>query len=152
MIRTDEVALLESGTSLVVGTVDDDGMPDAARAWSAKVDGDHLRLLLPATATPTVDNLRAGGAVAVTATMVDTLRSLQLKGRALAVEPATDDDRARMATYVDAFFENVHRTDGSAVERLRNLLPDNVVAVVCTVEHVFDQTPGPRAGSRLAPT
>lgn len=152
MIRTDEAALLESGVSLVVGTVDAEGLPDATRAWSARRQGDDVRILLPTTSARALANLEGGGLIALTATMVDTLRSMQLKGRALAVEPATDDDRATMAAYVREFFANVQRTDGSDPERLQNLVPDDVVAVVFAVDHVFDQTPGPRAGARLAPT
>ena len=45
MLRPDELALLESGVSLIVGTVDVDGTPDATRAWGVRGDAGRLRVL-----------------------------------------------------------------------------------------------------------
>ena len=47
MIGPELAALLESPCSLIVGTVDADGLPDASRAWGLEVlDDRHLRVLL----------------------------------------------------------------------------------------------------------
>jgi hypothetical protein len=40
-----------------------------------------------------------------------------------------------------------HTTD----EVVRRFMPPGVIACVMTVEQVFDQTPGPAAGTQLAP-
>lgn len=143
--------MLESAGSAVVGTVDDHGLPDATRAWGTWVRDGGLRFLLPASATRSLANLRAGGAVALTVTEVRTLRSVQVKGRATRVEEPTDDDLARAERYREQFFTSVHEADGSPTEALQNLVPAAFVAVECTVDAVFDQTPGPSAGLRVAP-
>ena len=152
MIRTEEANLLESAGSSIVGTVDRDGMPDAARAWGTWVGDGGVRFLLSASASRSLDNLRGVGLLALTVTEVRTLRSVQVKGRATRVEDATEEDLAATARYSERFFTNVHEADGSPIEALQRLLPRAFVAVECTVDAVFDQTPGPSAGLRLAPT
>lgn len=113
MIRTDVAKLLESGCSLVVGTVDRDGLPDATRGWGAWVlhDPERVRILLPALSERAVTNLADGGLIAITASHVVTLRSMQLKGQSLVIEPATRDDLELMDRYRDEFFAAVHETD-----------------------------------------
>lgn len=149
MIGTDEAKLLESG-SLVIGTVDEDGMPDAARAWGAwPLDGGRrIRLLVTASDERSIDNLRRGGRVAVNVSDPPTLKSIQLKGRATCVEPPTQADLELSAHYAEVFLRLVEDTDGTPYELLRNMVPAAVVAVEAEVEAVFDQTPGPTAGQR----
>lgn len=149
MIGTEEASLLESGGSAVVGTVDGDLLPDSTRAWGVQVRGDRLRFLLPAASTRSVANLRAGGPVALTVTEVLQLRSVQVKGRAVLVEDPTADDLERSERYRQAFFRAVHEADGSDPALLQRMYPDALVAVECTIEAAFDQTPGPGAGRQL---
>jgi hypothetical protein len=148
LIGTEVTKLLESGSSLVVGTVDEDGLPDATRAWGAWVlhDPERVRFLLPDGSSRSLENLSAGGLVAMTASDVVTLRSVQIKGRALLVEPATRDDLDLSEQYRREFFRAVNETDAIAVELLDNMVPPGFVAVECTVTAAFDQTPGPTAG------
>ena len=153
MIRTDEANVLESPASTIVGTVDAEGLPHASRAWGTWVlgGGTRLRFLVPASDGRTAANVAATGRVAFTSTIVDTLRSVQGKGRgATVVGPATADDRVLHERYATAFFQAVHDTDGTDISALRNMLPGDLVVVECEVEAVFDQTPGPTAGTCLS--
>lgn len=151
MIGTEEATLLESGGSAVVGTVDGDLLPDATRAWGVRVDGDRgrVRFLLPASSARSVANLRAGGRVALTVTEVLQLRSVQVKGRAVLVEAPTAEDVESSERYRNAFFQAVHDADGSDIALLQRMAPAALVAVECTIEVAFDQTPGPDAGRQL---
>ncbi len=151
VIQTDIAELLESGCALIVGTVDAAAVPDATRGWGAQVlpDGVHVRVLVAADATTSLANLRSPGAVALTATDVSNYRSVQAKGTAVAVEPATDEDRRRRERFTAAFFGAVHDVDGTPEELLAQLPPAEYAAFVMTVEDLFDQTPGPSAGARL---
>lgn len=151
MLDTDVVELLESGCSLIVGTVDDQTQPEAARGWGLQVlgDGTSLRVLVAADAEVTLANVARAALVAVTGTSVATFRSIQAKGRALVVEPATGDDQQRHDRYFDAFTTAVHETEGTALELLRRMQPSAVVVFTMTVEDLYDQTPGPTAGQRL---
>ena len=148
MISTEVANLLESGASLVVGTVDRSGLPDATRAFGAWVlhDPERVRILLPTASTRAVENVDGGGRLALTASDVPTNHSLQLKGRATRVEPASRDDLDLNAEYLRAFFAAVNETDAIDIELLRKMVPPTYVAVEFEVDAVFDQTPGPTAG------
>lgn len=152
MIEPAVAALLESGCATFVGTVDGDGNPAAAHAVGARVlaGGTQLRVILNAEETQVLDNLRDTGVVALGATDVPTLRSVQVKGRAVLVEPVTVDDRLRTDAYIAAYFEAINQTDGSSIELLHRLVPRDFVALVMTVEELYDQTPGPQAGASMS--
>jgi predicted pyridoxine 5'-phosphate oxidase superfamily flavin-nucleotide-binding protein len=148
------VEFLESGCALIVGTVDADGAPHATRGWSAKVldpGGDRLRLGLDALDSAALDNLEATGRIAITGANVRTLRSLQMKGRASDIVPAEDSDRERITRYCDAFYTDVYETDGTPRQLLERLTPADFVMCEVTVDESYNQTPGPAAGTVLAP-
>jgi len=152
MIEGGVATLLRSPCSLIVGTVDASGVPSATRAFGLQIleNGSRLRLLLTSTGCPAVDNLRATGAIAVTGTDVHTLDSVQVKGRADVVEPATDADEPLFAQYTDQFFAKISASDGVPRDVVERLRPHSYIAVEMTVEALFDQTPGPRAGRALS--
>ena len=146
-------AFLESGCGLIVGTVAPDGAAHAGRGWGLDVlelgPPARLRLLLDADDEGTIAHVADGAAIAVTATNVRTLRSIQLKGRALGTQELTPGDEARRDRYIEEFFADVAAVDGVPWERFEHFMPSGVV--VCTFEahERFDQTPGPGAGARV---
>ena len=152
MIDPEIVELMESPCSLIVGTVDAGGLPDATRGWGLEVldGGTKVRLLLSSNAKATMANLRSTGRIAVTATDFVTMRSVQVKGAALTVEEATDADRARFDTFWAACARTLHEIDGTPVATITRMVPSGVFACVMTVDDLFDQTPGPEAGTRLS--
>ena len=146
-------AFLESGCGLIVGTVAPDGAPYAGRGWGLDVldvgPPARLRLLLDVDDEGTIAHVVAGAAIAVTATNVRTLRSIQIKGRAMGPEVLTPEDAARGDRYIEEFFADVEAVDGVPRERFEHFMPSGFV--VCTLEahERFDQTPGPGAGARV---
>jgi hypothetical protein len=153
MLGSDVIDLLESGCSLIVGLVTADGQPRAGRGWALSIAADrrHARLLLAAA---DVDGLgHAPGApigkVAVNGADVLTLRSVQLKGPIVGVEPADDRDLACMARHCDGFFDAVAVVDSIPRYLMERLIPDDVVACTFEIVEAFDQTPGPGAGQPL---
>ena len=151
MIDPEIVELMESPCSLIVGTVDDDGLPDATRGWGVQVldGGTQVRLLLSANAQVTIANLRSTGRIALTATHFLTLHSVQVKGSALTVEEPNDADRERFAKFWADCARTLHEVDGTPEETITRMVPSDVVACIMTVDDLFDQTPGPEAGTRL---
>jgi hypothetical protein len=144
------VTFLESGCALIVGTVNTDGAPLASRGWGLSVPTDTpspIRLLLDADDEPTLANLP--GAVALTGVDVRVLHSVQLKGRVVAIEPATARDRERAANFCDDFFGAIEETDGTPRWKPDRLVPSDYVAALVDVDEVYDQTPGPGAGATL---
>jgi hypothetical protein len=146
------VELIESPCSLIVGTVDADGLPDATRGWAAQVldGGARIRLLLAANAVYTLANLRTTQRIALTATHFSTLNSVQVKGVALTVEEATDDDRELFMEFCRGCVRAIHQIDETPEEILWRFVPSGVVACVFRADELFDQTPGPEAGKCLA--
>ncbi len=152
MIAAETAELLESPCSLIVGTVDATGLPDASRAWGAEVlDDVHVRVLLSTQAEVTRRNVEGGGRIAVTATHFSTFESVQLKGVATRVEEATPRDRIRFDRYCSGAATAIAESDGTPVERVLRFMTAGIYACTMTVEAVFDQTPGRSAGTQLAP-
>lgn len=146
-------ALLEGGCALIVGTVDVDGRPHASRAWSLEVldpASAQVRILLAADDPAALRNVTTGR-LAITATDVLTLRSLQMKGGAVLVEDATAADRRRSERYRDAFHGNIERADGTPRALTERLVPRDLRACVAVLDESYDQTPGPGAGRPTGP-
>jgi hypothetical protein len=75
-----------------------------------------------------------------------------VKGRVVALEAATEAELVELDRAVGALARTIHETEGTPIETILRFRPGPVDAVVVTVEEVYDQTPGPVAGHRLAPT
>ena len=152
MFGSELTSMIEDGAGLVVGTVGDDGEPRATRAWSVTVvdpAAGRVRVVVGADDAVTVANLRVGALLALNGADVHTLRSVQLKGRVVAVDAAGTADLETARAQSDRFLQAVHDTDGNPFEQLRRMLPIEVVVVEVVVDEMFDQTPGPEAGGPL---
>ncbi|MGV3758584.1 MAG: pyridoxamine 5'-phosphate oxidase family protein [Actinomycetota bacterium] len=152
MLDPETTAFLETGCALIVGTVGPDGAPHAGRAWGVEVL-DHgptprVRILLDVDDERTVAHAAAGGRIAITATSVRTLTSMQLKGRSLGLDDA-EDDGPRMHRYIEQFFTDIVETDGTDRAVLDTFRPFGSVACLVQVEERYEQTPGPGAGARV---
>jgi hypothetical protein len=144
--------MVEVGAGLIVGTVSCDGEPRAERAWAVSVvDGDtrRIRFVMSADDPVVLEHLESG-TVSLTGAEVSTFRSVQFKGRPVLVEAPGAEDIELARVQSERFFAAVNRVDGNPVEHLRRMLPLQMVAVEMIVGELFDQTPGPAAGSLLA--
>jgi hypothetical protein len=152
VLAPETISLLESGCGVNIGTGGPDGAPHASRGGGStgvSFDPPEVRLLLEAADTLAASNLEANGRVAVTGSDVATLQSIQFKGQATAVEPATGDDLLRAAQYTDEFFGRIAEIDGTPLELLEGLRATDYVASHVRIAELYDQTPGPSAGTRL---
>jgi hypothetical protein len=146
VLADETVEFLHSGCSLIVGTVRDDGEPYASRGWGLTVlepDGSRLRLIATEGAV-------AIGAIAFTACSVRTLHALQFKGTVVEIERMTDADWAKTKQYTDDFMKDIADTDGVPRHLMERILPSGYVVCTVLVDEMYDQTPGPRAGSSLS--
>lgn len=152
MIEPDVADQLESPCSLLVGSVSRDGTPEASRGWGVQLLGsDRIRVLLAANAERTLANLAGDGPIALTTTNFRTLVSWQLKGHASRVEPATPADQIRFDEFCAGCVRILHELEGAPEDLIWRMVPPGIVACEMVVEQVFDQTPGPQAGARVAP-
>ena len=158
MFEPEIATFLGGGRAFIVATVGDANEPHATRGWGLElVDGPRIdggrsrrvRLLLDADDVCALEHVRSGRRIAITGADVRTLRSVQLKGRAVGLEDAGPDDEARAARYCDDFFGDITAIDGIERGVLERLVPSRYAACAVDVEELYDQTPGPGAGAPL---
>ena len=151
LISAELAAFIEAGVSILVGSRDAGLAPECLRAIGARVeDAAELTVFLPAaTARATVTNLLDNGRIAVCFSQIADHQTRQLKGRVVSIALADDASRATVDRYRRAIAQEL-----AAVG-----LPQHLTfrihhwpcwAVRFRVDDLFDQTPGPDAGARLA--
>lgn len=153
VLTAELAAFCQSGLSIVVGTRDPDGRPVAARAIGCRIDGSgRVRVLLAAASAPRVlAAICRDGAVAVTFTRPFDHRSIQLKApRAEATTPDPGD--GALAAAQGAALAATLVTAGYAPDLCAVYVAfDTLAAFDFVPTEAFVQTPGPSAGSPLAP-
>ena len=152
MLAPETITFLEGGCATLVGTVSADGEPHAGRGWGVtfvSTDPIEVRLLVDADDHVGLEHLATTKRVAITGADVRTSRSIQIKGTAGALEPATDADRERAARFVDDFFGSVTAVDGTPRELLDRMRARDFVACAVCITEVYDQSPGPGAGTAM---
>jgi hypothetical protein len=123
--------------------------------WQIDADGRTLTAFVPpSSAGQLVESLVDNGRIAVTLEEVGTHETYQIKGRYLShrpVQPAEIDIAGRAR---DRFAKGVRTlfSDPQLAAALTMSIPTPSLAVEIEVHEVFLQTPGPGAGSRVAPS
>lgn len=142
----------EGGTSIMVGTVDADGVPTCCRGFAINTK-DHfetITVFVPAaTAQETIANVATTRRMAVSVTVPGTHKSIQIKGVTRGVKLAPPEDEAYV-TQRHHEFADVLNILGMPRKVTHRMAYWPAFAIDVTVEEVFDQTPGPRAGAPLA--
>jgi hypothetical protein len=148
---------LESGISVVVGTRDADLVPEITRAWGLLVSKDRksFSLCVPlATSRKTLDNLVANGQMTVCCSLPTSYKTVQLKGQCIATTEPRRPDLTAVERHRQAF-GRLNTRIGFPRQRTETFWQREVETSPALVklrfvpEQVFDQTPGPDAGSRL---
>ena len=142
---------VEGGIAIVVATRDADMRPQIARAWGTGVADDGSALTICVTAAEgsrTLDNLRANGAIALTFSSPTTYRTVQAKGVVTDLREPGDRDLARRDEQFEDFLDEGEQV---GIERrlARRLARGEAIAVTVAVHELYEQTPGPGAGTRL---
>jgi len=157
MIPPPIIRFLEERASIgFAGTRDAKLVPRGHRVsgWRVAPGGRTFTAFLPATSMPHVlDALLDNGRFAVTLEEVGTHETYQLKGRYRShrpVEPNDIDLARRVRERFVKAMRALYSQEGAA-ERLGASIPAPSLAVEIDVDEVFLQTPGPGAGTRLAP-
>jgi hypothetical protein len=142
-------------TSMSIATRDAQLLPSVGKALGCTVGADRRSL------TVFIDGEQSGGVaadiadgspVAVVFSLPATHRTVQIKGGQATVAPATASQRVRARMHVDAIIEHLVPL-GYAEAALRVHFshdPTLLLAVRFAPSAVFAQTPGPRAGERIA--
>jgi hypothetical protein len=148
LIDAELAAFIESPVMIIVGTCDDTLLPQIGRAVGAIVDSAKSRIDLVVSGwqwPDTIANVRQNGRLSVTFARPSDYVSYQVKGRA-TVKPASAAHRARAENYIGAMTATLV---GNGLDRAVItpwLVDREPVALRLTVEMIFVQTPGDKAG------
>lgn len=156
-LSDDLQAFAGTGVVVVVGTRNADSVGEISRGWGVRVvpGGHALEVCVFAATNPqAVDNVTANRHVAVTLTSPSTYRSVQVKGRAVLVAEGSQDDVQRVDAHLRAFLDEL-ATVGLSIPLMRRILDAErevspaLITIRLEIDEIFDQTPGPAAGTRL---
>jgi hypothetical protein len=146
------VRFLESPVALQLATAGADLRPSSTRGFGCWVEEDRRTLrvcVLAAQCERFLGDLEVGCRVAVNATDVLDLRSIQVKGRLSERRSATPAEQEACRAYAAGLVEVFVRI-GVPRDGCGGLWHSGPIAVVrVAVDALFDQTPGPGAGRKL---
>jgi hypothetical protein len=142
---------LEGGTSVLVGSVNRQGMPSCCRGI-AVISDDGLATMtvyVPlASSQETIANIATTHRIAVSVTHPVGHTSVQLKGTTGTARLAEDGEAALLRNRVDALAD-VLDSIGLPRRITQSLAYWPSYAIDVQVEEIYEQTPGPNAGGRL---
>ena len=150
----DVTALIAKGLSTIVASRDAQLRPIIMRAVASTVsaDGSELTVYLSRPQSrQLLQDIAAGGPVAAVFSQPTTHRTVQVKSTHAALRNANAADVPLLERYLVAFTHELTAI-GFAADLPRAMLAarlEEVVAVTFAPEQAYDQTPGPRAGTRL---
>jgi|RhiMethySRZTD1v2_1073278.scaffolds.fasta_scaffold642144_2 hypothetical protein len=152
MIEPDLRAFLEGGLGIHIGTRTSRLEPNGARALAVKVEDDRLHLIVylaDVAARRVVPDLRANSAIAVGFARPIDERACQIKGIFVEVRPAAGDERRLVEEQVDGFRTNLEHI---GIPRIgtSGWITWPAVAIRFRATTIFEQTPGPDAGTLVA--
>jgi hypothetical protein len=153
VIDAELARFMESAVMIIVGTCDDALRPQIGRAVGAIVDptAGGVDLMVSDWQWPqTIANIRRNGRLALTFARPADYVSYQVKGRATVI-PASAAHSAHATRYVEAMTATLVGNGLDAEITLPWLVDRELAALRLTVEMIFVQTPGDRAGQRLEP-
>lgn len=153
LISEDNAAFIQQGVSINVASRDVRHVPSLTRALACRLDGGRVRILLLASQCGALlRDIERCGQVAAVFSQPSTHRTLQIKGSDARLDPPGDADRACLAATEAAFARDLMLIgfDRTFVRRMFTHDPDDLRALVFTPADVFHQSPGPRAGERIA--
>ena len=141
----------------MVGTRDANLVPELVRAWGPRIGRDRRTMSLcvaRAGSGRTVANLRENGRLAVTCALPLDSNAVQFWARCLGTGPANREDLSAVQTHHDAFARSnesigVPRPFVEALWQRELAGSPAMVRIRFAAEQIFNQTPGPGAGSRL---
>jgi hypothetical protein len=151
MIDRQLASFLEGGLGIHVGTRNERLQPEGARALAVRVheDGQHIEVYLARVGARRIrPNLEANGHVAVAFGRPTDDRACQLKGLFVGMRSARASERPFVLAQWDAFLTNLeHIGIPRSTASSWVTWPADVIRIKTTA--MFEQTPGPKAGTQL---
>ena len=142
---------IEPGVSVIVGSVDAQGNPACCRAVGLRSDDElaTATVFVPmATSKETIANVSSTRRIAVVTTHPISHCATQLKGVVEQTRLARADEEPFVAAHLGGF-GGVLNTIGYPPRLTRAVVHWPAFALEIRIEEIFEQSPGPNAGTRL---
>jgi hypothetical protein len=139
------------GVSVIVGTVDRDGNPSCCRgvALASADGGKTITVYVPvATGQDIIANIATTRRIAVGSTYPPDHSAIQLKGTTAGARLATEEEAPLIQKQMEKFADSLDEC-GLPRRLTRSITHWPAFAIDVQVEEQYEQTPGPKAGSRL---
>ena len=157
LIDDTQAAFLQGGVSISAassGVRPAPTFPSLCRVLACEVAADRRRLTVlvsRAQAAQLLQDVGESGRLAVVFSQPSTHRTLQIKGEHAQIGPASARQLDAVRRHRDAFVSEVVPLGfpDSLVRLLLTCDDDDILAISTIPVAVFDQSPGPRAGSML---
>jgi hypothetical protein len=153
-LSPDLVAMMERGVSVIVGSRDAALRPSIMRALGSSVEDGGRKVTVFVSRRQSrqlVQDIAATGHVAAVFSEPSTHRTVQLKARRAVLRNATAADEPLLERYLVSMEHEIQQV-GFGPHLTRAMLAhqlEDLVAISFEPEVAFDQTPGPKAGTRL---
>jgi hypothetical protein len=152
MLSGDLAAFLEQGIGIYIGTRNAALEPNGARAIAARVERDGTRIVIylaSVAAVRLLPDLDQNGFAAVTFGRPVDERACQVKGTFIEARPAREDERPLIEAQWDGFTQQLAMI--GVAREARSAWPKwPATAITLKPTAVFEQTPGPSAGTQVA--
>ena len=154
LLPADLLAMMQRGVSVIAASRDAGLRPSIMRAVGSNVaaEGQSITVFVSRRQSrQLVQDIAATGYVAVVFSEPTTHRTVQVKATRATLRNAEAADEPVLARYLASMEHEIQQV-GFAPVMTRAMLAhriDDLVAISFEPELAFDQTPGPRAGTRL---
>ena len=149
-----QAAFLAGPLAIAAASRDADGVPSLTRGYGCRVSPDRREVAVFISrrrSAALLRDLQAGAPLAVVFSRPMTHQTLQLKGDCAQLRELDAGERALVSSSREAFSAEIISL--GYPERFSCAImsgdPEDTLAVVFGPTAVFDQTPGPQAGTRL---
>ena len=152
MIAPEIARLITSPTMIIVATADRNNKASIGRVTGALFDrvSTQVSLLVSARQWSHVFvDLEPGSPIAATFVVPKSYQTVQIKGRVEAILPATPQDNATALAYRASMQEVMADTGVSIAQLSHTMALEDLRRISFLPTDVFNQTPGPQAGTRL---
>jgi hypothetical protein len=152
MLNPALAAFLEEGLGIHIGSRDDTLAPNGARGAALRIepDGRHLVVYLAEVAAARVlPDLQSNGLTAVSVARPTDDRAAQVKGTFVDARPARDDERPFIEAQWNRFLDKLEAI-GISRTTAKGWIIWPAMAVRLRATAVFEQTPGPAAGTPVS--
>ncbi|MBI1424156.1 MAG: hypothetical protein GC149_11860 [Gammaproteobacteria bacterium] len=151
----DTAAFIQQFVSINVATRNQENRPAISRAAGCRftADGHQLSIFLTSLHNQhLLENIHANRMLAVVFSRPSTHQTIQLKGSDARILAVSAEDRPAIAAYRQSFMQEISRLGypPAFCEAVIPPLDEHYVAIRFTPERAYSQTPGPRAGQKIA--